>query len=90
MSSVKATADAQLAPMNGLSHFHNGLWRHKDFEDRKLPTLDNMEGGRIIHFEHYIKPMATNMVLQAKTALSVTVKAASLKEEVVRRFKHEA
>ena len=63
---------------------------HKGFEDRKLPTLDNMEGGRIIHFKHYIKPMPTNIVLQANSALSVTVKAASLKEEVVRRFKHEA
>ena len=35
---------------------------HKGFEDKNLPTLDNMEGGRIIEFEQYTKPMATNMV----------------------------
>ena len=47
-----------------------------------------MEAGRIIHFEFYKKPMSSNMVLQANTALSETVKIASLKEEVVRRLKH--
>jgi hypothetical protein len=51
----------------------------KGFEDKNLPNLDNMEGWRIMHIEHNMKPMTTNIVLQAKTALSVTVKAAYLK-----------
>ena len=64
---------------------------HEDFQDQKLPTLDTLlyiGDGNIIHFEFYQKPMATNMVLQADTALSENVKIASLKEEVVRRLKN--
>ena len=63
---------------------------HEDFEDLKLPTLDTllyMEDENIIHFEFFQKPMSTNLVLQADTALSDSVKMASLKEEVVRRLK---
>ena len=64
---------------------------HEDFEDNKLPTLDTkiyVENGNIILYEFYQKPMASNLVLQANTALSETVKISSLKEEVVRRLKY--
>ena len=64
---------------------------HEDFEDQKLPTLDvaiYMEAGKIIHFQFFQKTMSSNLVLQASTALSETVKVTSLKEEVVRRLKH--
>ena len=39
-------------------------------------------------FEFYEKPMSNNNVVQAKSALSESVKIASLTEEVVRRLKH--
>ena len=63
---------------------------HEDFKDGKLPTLDTkiwVEAGKIL-FQFYQKPMASNLVIQADSALSSSVKIASLKEEVVRRLKY--
>ena len=59
-----------------------------DFDDKKLPTLDLkiwiQPGGRMIIYEHYEKPMKSNLVVQRKSALSENVKVASLTQEVVR------
>ena len=91
-SKCRRTGDVLLTSMNDIMDFLVfTLEIHEDFEDQKLPTLDTviyMEAGRIIHFEFFQKPMSSNLVLQASTALSETVKIASLKEEVVRRLKH--
>ena len=91
-SKCRRTGDVLLASMNDIMDFLVfTLEIHEDFEDQKLPTLDTviyMEAGRIIHFEFFKKPMSSNTVLHAKTALSETVKISSLKEEVVRRLKH--
>ena len=60
------------------------------FKDNKLPTLDLklwMENG-LIEFEYYEKPMSTNLVVHAKTALSENTKFSSLTQEVVRRLLH--
>ena len=61
-----------------------------DFHNKKLPTLDTeiwVENG-LIMFEFYEKPMSNNIVVQEKSALSESVKTATLTEEVVRRLKH--
>ena len=91
-SKCRRTGNVLLASMNDIMDFLVfTLEIHEDFEDQKLPTLDTviyMEAGRTIHFEFFQKPMSSNLVLQASTALSETVKVASLKEEVVRRLKH--
>ena len=55
---------------------------HEDFDDQKLPTLDTkiyIKDGWLIHYEFYQKPISSNIVLQANTALSDTVKVSSLK-----------
>ena len=62
-----------------------------DFPNGRLPSLDTeiwVEGKRKILFAFYEKPMATNLVVQAKSALSDEVKAATLTEEVVRRLRN--
>ena len=59
-----------------------------DFNDQKLPTLDLkiwiQPGGWKVIFEHYEKPMKSNLVVQRRSALSENVKVASLTQEVVR------
>ena len=91
-SACRRTADALLGSMNDVFNFLVFTKEiHEDFDDQKLPTLDTkiwVEDGRLIHFEFYQKPMSSNLVLQADTALSNTVKISSLKEEVVRRLKY--
>ena len=61
-----------------------------DFEDKKLPTLDIKIWLKDIRiwYQFYQKPMCNNIVIQANSALSETVKVSSLTEEVVRRLKH--
>ena len=63
---------------------------HEDFEDNKLPSLDTniwVEDLRIL-FEHFEKPMNTNLVVQARSAISDETKASSLAEEVARRLRN--
>ena len=57
----------------------------------RLPSLDTevwVKNKRRIMFAFYEKPMATNLVVQAKSALSEEVKAATLSEEIVRRLRN--
>ena len=58
-----------------------------DFDNKKLPTLDLeiwvQPGGRVL-YQHYEKPMNTNLVIQKSSALSENTKVSSLTQEVVR------
>merc|ERR1712106_665507 len=61
-----------------------------DFPDNKLPTLDLkifIQDGRI-EYQFFEKEMSDNVVIQAQSALSESVKVASLTEHVIRRLKH--
>ena len=62
----------------------------EDFPDLKLPSLDTtiwVERNRIL-FKFLSKPMATTLVLKAKSALSEEVKLSTLAEEVCRRLRN--
>ena len=61
----------------------------EDFEDKKLPTLDLkiwLRDGRL-WYQFFEKIMSNNVVIQEKSALSESVKIASLTEHVTRRLK---
>ena len=56
----------------------------EDFHDGKLPSLDTtvwVENGWKILFEFFEKTMATNLMVEAKSALSNEVKMATLSEK---------
>ena len=53
-----------------------------------LDTKIWVEAKRMIRFAFYEKPMATNLVVQEKSALSDEVKSATLTEEIVRRLRN--
>ena len=62
----------------------------EDFEDKKLPTLDLkiwLRDGRL-WYQFFEKIMSNNVVIQEKSALSESVKIASLTEHVIRRLKN--
>ena len=44
--------------------------------------------NRLIMYEHYKKTMASNLLVEAKSALSLEVKQATLSEEVARRLRN--
>ena len=85
------TTDALLKSMNNVLDFLEFTKETPgDFENKKLPTLDleiRIEDG-VILFQFYEKPMGYNVVVQATTALSATIKRSTLTEEVLRRLKH--
>ena len=91
-SNSRITGEALLGSMNDIMDFLEfTLELHEDFVDQKLPTLNTkffIVGGNMIHYEFIQKPMSSNLVLKADSALSDSVKVASLKEEVVRRLKN--
>ena len=62
-----------------------------DFENGSLPTLDTnlytTTNGKI-RYKYYEKPMASNVVLQKQSAMSESMKRATLVEEVVRRMRN--
>ena len=53
-----------------------------------MPTLDLkiwiQPGEKIVLYEHFVKPMKSNLVVQRRSALSENTKVASLTQEVVR------
>ena len=62
----------------------------EDFPDGKLPSLDIniwVEDGRIL-YEFFEKPMATNLMVEAGSALSREVKMSTLSEEIARRLRN--
>ena len=62
--------------------------------DRKVPMLnvkmwiDEIEGRRLILYEHYEKEMATKMVIHANSAMPKKVKRTVLTQEVLRIMLH--
>ena len=86
---TQRTARVMKDVFNSILHFLNLTIEIKDdFDDEKLPTLDLkiwiQPDGRRVLYEHYEKPMKTNLVLQQKRALSENIKVSSLSQEVVR------
>ena len=65
----------------------------EDFLDGKLPSLDCMiwvkDGWRIL-FQFFEKTMASNLMVEAGSALSKEVKSATLAEEVSRRLRNSS
>ena len=62
----------------------------EDFPDGKLPSLDIniwVEDGRIL-YEFFEKLMATNLMVEADSALSREVKMSTLSEEIARRLRN--
>ena len=62
----------------------------EDFVDGKLPSLDiNIwVQGMTILYEFFEKTMASNLMVEAGSALSKEVKLATLSEEVARRLRN--
>ena len=65
-SGTRRTSNVLIPSMNSVLSFLNFTSEiHEDFEDNKLPSLDTniwVEGLTIL-FEHYGKPMSTNLVV---------------------------
>ena len=86
------TARGLVAMMNTIFPFLNftiELGEH--FADGKLPSLDTnvwVKDNLTILFEFFSKTMASNLMVQADSALSNEVKLASLSEEVTRRLRN--
>ena len=80
-SSTRRTAEVLIPSMNSVLSFLNFTSEiHEDFQENKLPSRDTNVwiGAMAILFEHYSKPMSTNLVVQARSALSEEVKQSSL------------
>ena len=63
----------------------------EDFIDGKLPSLDVaiwIENGNRIMYKFFEKTMATNLMVEANSALSKEVKLSTLSEEVSRRLRN--
>ena len=61
--------------------------------DGNLPSLDTkiwVQDGWTILFEFFEKTMATNLMVEAGSALSKEVKLATLSEEVTRRLRNSS
>ena len=90
-SATKRTAKVLVAMMNEVFDFMNFTTEiGEDFPEGKLPSLDIniwVENGRIL-YEFFEKPMATNLMVEAGSALSREVKMSTLAEEVSRRLRN--
>ena len=92
MSAARRTALVLVGMMNDVFPFLNfTVELGEDFMDGKLPSLDVsiwvVEGRRIM-YEFFEKTMATNLMVEATSALSKEVKLATLSEEVARRLRN--
>ena len=91
LSPTRRTANRILESMNSIMNFLRFTQEiGEDFPDLRLPSLDTtiwVERNRIL-FKFFFKPMATNLVIQAKSALSEEVKLSTLAEEVCRRLRN--
>ena len=85
------TANALLSAMNELYDFLEFTQEiGEDSEDGKLASLDTkiwVSEGMIL-FEFFNKPMATNLCVQADSALSEETRLSSLAEEFSRRLRN--
>ena len=92
LSASRRTANVLVGMMNSVFPFLNfTVELGEDFADGKLPSLDIaiwVVADRLIMYEHFEKTMATNLLVEAKSALSMEVKQATLSEEVARRLRN--
>ena len=92
LSATRRTALILVAMMNDIFHFLNfTIELGEDFVDGKLPSLDIniwVVNGRFIFYEYFEKTMASNLMVEAKSALSREVKLATLTEEIARRLRN--
>ena len=92
ISASRRTALILVAIMNDIFPFLNfTIELGEDFVDGKLPSLDIsiwVVGGRTILYEFFEKTMASNLMVEAGSALSKDVKLATLSEEVARRLRN--
>ena len=92
ISASRRTALVLVAMMNDIFHFLNfTVELGEDFVDGKLPSLDICiwaVEGRLILYEYYEKPMASNLMVEAGSALSKEVKMSTLSEEISRRLRN--
>ena len=92
LSASRRSANILVEMMNDIFPFLSfTIELGEDFLDGKLPSLDCMiwvkDGWRIL-FQFFEKPMASNLMVEAGSALSMEVKSATLAEEVSRRLRN--
>ena len=77
LSASRRTGNVLLAMMNSVFPFLNfTLELGEDFADGKLPRLDItiwVVADRLIMYKHFEKTMATSLLVEAKSALSMEV-----------------
>jgi hypothetical protein len=92
ISSSRRTANILVGMMNDIFPFLNfTIELGEDFVDGKLPSLDTkiwVQDGWKILFEFFEKTMASNLMVEAGSALSKDVKMATLSEEITRRLRN--
>ena len=91
-SAARRTALVLVGMMNDVFPFLNfTVELGEDFIDGKLPSLDVaiwvVDRNRIM-YEFFEKTMATNLMVEATSALSKEVKLSTLSEEVSRRLRN--
>ena len=93
-SAARRSAEILVGMMNDVFPFLNfTIELGEDFLDGKLPSLDTtvwVEDGWKVLFEFFEKTMATNLMVEAKSALSNEVKMATLSEEITRRLRNSS
>ena len=91
-SSSRRSAEVLIAMMNDIFPFLRfTIELGEDFPDGKLPSLDTkvwVLNAWTILFEFFEKTMASNLMVEAGSALSLEVKLATLSEEVTRRLRN--
>ena len=92
ISASRRSARALVAMMNDVFPFLKFTTElGEDFEDGKLPSLDTkiwVKDAYTILFEFFEKTMASNLMVEAESALSSEVKLSTLSEEITRRLRN--
>ena len=92
LSASRRTALVLVAMMNDIFPFLNfTIELGEDFVDGKLPSLDLciwVVEGKLIMYEFFEKIMASNLMVEAGSALSKEVKMSTLSEEISRRLRN--
>ena len=91
-SASRRSAEAMVGMMNSVYEFLNFTTElGEDFANGALPSLDTeiwvLEGWKVL-FRFFEKTMATNLMVEAGSALSREVKMSTLSEEVTRRLRN--
>ena len=81
LNTLNGILDGILLTVESESDFLNGMLPTLDFQTRVRPNGE-------IEFLHYMKPMASQLVIQYGTALGKQTIFASLRQELIRRLLH--